>query len=292
VNPARKAIVVMLVAAALVVGFWQGHVVREQRNEIALLQAATAKAQQQIVQLTRDNDEDGAKLEALLTDLLKIKTSMTAPGAPASSDPTAVAMQNWMTRVKNLRARFERSPNERTPEMQFLTDEDWLAASRTDLVTEQDYRRAMSRARQAAQNKVIAQLQPALSKYENVNNGAFPTDLAQLQPYLDPPLDESILQRLEIVPADQVPIKIGGSPTVLTLKAAPIDDLYDTRFVIGVHGSGMTGVMSPIMSGVMSAFRIANSGEQLANASQLMPYATTPEQQAAVQQEIQRDGGK
>jgi hypothetical protein len=84
----------------------------------------------------------------------------------------------------------------------YLTDQDWLDAVKDELNTDDDYRRALSRLRDAAEKSFITtQLQPALNQYGQANNGQFPTDLSQLQSYFNPPVDDSMLQRWEIAPA-------------------------------------------------------------------------------------------
>jgi hypothetical protein len=71
-----------------------------------------------------------------------------------------------------------------------------------------------------------------------------------------------------------------------------VDDVYDTRFGIGPNGWGSTDFLSSLtrdaMTAVNKAFQAANNGQWPTDVSQLLPYAVTPEQQAAVQKLIQR----
>ena len=95
----------------------------------------------------------------------------------------------------------------------------------------------MSELRGAAINKFASVLQPALNKFVQVNNGQFPNDLTQLQSYLNAPVDNAILQRYEIAPAETVPfVKMGGE-RIITQKS-PVDAEYDSRWVIGPKGFG------------------------------------------------------
>jgi len=83
-------------------------------------------------------------------------------------------------------------------------------------------------------------LQPALRQYIQANNSQFPTDLTQLQPYFESPLDDVVLQRWKVAPADEVPnVRLGGD-WVVTQKS-PVDEDYDSRIVFGPSGSGGTG---------------------------------------------------
>jgi hypothetical protein len=74
---------------------------------------------------------------------------------------------------------------------------------------------------------------------------------------------------------------------VIITQKAPVDDVFDTRYGIGPTGSGTTGFLSqeiaPTMNPVWEAFRAAHNGQWPDDTSQLLPYATTPEQQAALQ---------
>jgi len=72
--------------------------------------------------------------------------------------------------------------------MRFLDEEDYMSATRSVLDTEQDYLMALSNLRSSVEFKFITTfLNPALTQYAQSNNGQFPTDLAQLQPYFRRP---------------------------------------------------------------------------------------------------------
>jgi hypothetical protein len=80
----------------------------------------------------------------------------------------------------------------------------------------------------------------ALQKYLKANNGQFPTDLSQLQPYFDSPVDGAILQRYEIVPANTIPKAKEMSVSWLIVQKTRVDenDKNDQREVIGPNGYG------------------------------------------------------
>jgi hypothetical protein len=123
-----------------------------------------------------------------------------------------------------------------------------------------------------------------------------PTDLAQLQPYFDSPMDDAILQRWEIASAATVQSLGLGGDVIITQKA-PVDDVFDTCFGIGPKGSGSTDFLSreiaPMMNPVWEAFSAAHNGQWADDVSQLLPYATTPEQQTALQElMLKKSAGK
>jgi hypothetical protein len=86
-----------------------------------------------------------------------------------------------------------------------------------------------------------------------------------------------------------------GGDWIITQKG-PIDAEYDAKFVIGPYGLGTTTYNSltsqSILAPVMSAYVSANPGKQPTDLTQLLPYATTPEQRAALQKQKDRLGGK
>jgi len=66
-----------------------------------------------------------------------------------------------------------------------------------------------------------------------------------------------------------------------------VDDVFDMRIGIGPDGTGRTDFLSrevaDTMNPVWDAFKAANNGQYPDDVSQLMPYAKTPEQLAALQ---------
>jgi hypothetical protein len=112
-----------------------------------------------------------------------------------------------------------------------------------------------------------------------------------LKPFFDAPPDDAMLQRWEIVPASTVP-GVGVGSQVLT-EISAVDDLLDQRNAIGTNGSGSMGFLDSevrsILQPVRMAYANANSGNwQGFSNAMLLPYAQTPEQQAAVQKLIEQ----
>jgi hypothetical protein len=97
-----------------------------------------------------------------------------------------------------------------------------LNAARGDLKTDEDYRKAISELRNAAENQFASDsLKPALESYL-VANGHYPASLSDLQQYFPSPVDASALQRWEITPKITVP-NVGMGPTIIT-QVAPVDE--------------------------------------------------------------------
>ena len=123
------------------------------------------------------------------------------------------------------------------------------------------------------------------------NNEKFPTDVSQLRSHFDPPVDDALLQRWHVAPASiMVNVNMGGD-TIITQKDL-VDDVFDQRFCIGPHGVGSRDFLSDAtgatLQPVREAFKASN-GQWADKNSKLLPYATTPEQQLALQKLIMRD---
>jgi hypothetical protein len=300
----QKSIIGAAFVTAVGTGIFEAHQAAQLREQNQTLQQQQTSLAEQIQHLQRERDDATNRLAGLLAEneqsisnsneneLLKLRGEVTQLQSQAN-DPTAIAAKAWLQRASELKQWADENPTDSIPEFQFLTRQDWLNAARANLNTETDYRRAMSSLRQAAENKFANQLQPALKQYLQANNGQFPTDLNQLQSYFIAPVDNAILQRYEIAPASTVPNVGVGTPNIITEKTT-VDDLLDTRLVIGQNGFGSTDWLSSELGGalnpVYSAFARANPNGYPGNyiPSQLLPYATTPEQQAAIQKLIEQ----
>src|ERR1039457_69097 len=296
----QKAIITAALVAAVGTGVYEARQVSQLRGQVQALQQQQAPLIGQIQQLQRERDDatnrltsladENATLKRTPTELLKLRGEVTRLRAD-SNDPADTAAKGLLARVNKLKQRLQETPDARIPELQLLTEQDWLKAASGNLETDADYRRALAALRSAGENRFGAMLQPALQRYTQAHDGRFPADLAQLQPAFDSPVDDAMLQRWNIAAAKTVPsVKLGGD-WIITQKA-PVDEVFDARLVIGPNGSGSTDFLyseigNPMIP-VAKAFSAANNGKEATDVSQLLPYATTPDQQAAIQKLIQR----
>jgi RNA polymerase sigma factor (sigma-70 family) len=163
---------------------------------------------------------------------------LTQPGTqtPAAETNSLNSMATlWSARAVQLKQWLEENPAEAIPELRFLDEQDWInSIYPLRLESAEDYRRAMATVRANAQQRVMSRLFGALRQYARTNNGAFPSDLSQLVPYLKSPIDDAILQRYEIVPADSLASGLRpGGDWAITQKA-PVDAALDLRMAIGL----------------------------------------------------------
>jgi hypothetical protein len=222
-----------------------------------------------------------ARLRTNAQEIARLK----AKAESETNDPAAATVKSWTERVKRLKEFVERTPEAKIPEFQFLTTEDWLTA-RGD-----NDRQTLWHLRQLAENRFSNHLQAALRKYLEAHNSQAPADLAQVQPYFEPPIDNAVLQRWKIAPASEVPyVRIGASDWIVTQKALPIDEEYDLRMVIRLTDNCFTSNDSVrLLFPAIGAFHTANEGRDYENLAQLIPYVTTPEQRAALDRLLENE---
>ncbi|HEU0039199.1 MAG TPA: hypothetical protein VFR76_07990, partial [Verrucomicrobiae bacterium] len=167
-------------------------------------------------------------------------TRLMASGSTTGSNVLATLEKVWSERANQLKQWLEANPAGKIPELQFLGDQDWIESIYPlTLSSDDEYRCAMSIIRANAESRVLDILSGALRKYGAANNGQFPHELPQLSAYFRSPIENSILERYEIVRADSLVSKLQqGDEWVITQKA-PVDETWDLRFTIGMTSGGM-----------------------------------------------------
>ena len=106
-------------------------------------------------------------------------------------------------------------------------------------------------------------------------------------------MEDLILKRWEIVPSSTVENLGMGGNAIITQKM-PVDEVFDTRYAVGPNGFGSTDFLQSTgtyktMQPVFDAYRAAHNGQWQTDVSELQPYATTSEQQAALQKLILKE---
>ena len=194
---------------------------------------------------------------------------------------------SWQERAGLLREVLDELPEQNIPELRLATDDDWLDAAKEKLETADDYRRALAKLRSLAISRFAHLAQPALTQYFYGHDRQFPTDMSQLKPYLNRPIDDAIWQRYMFAAADTVGnVRMGGE-TIITLRSV-VDPTYDEEFVIGPNGFGSASYGGSEMSAMQKAWAAANPGRNLGDdLTQLLPYATTPKRKATIERAIE-----
>lgn len=297
----EKAVVVVAFAAAIGLGFYEQSRISalqarlraiRAEDETFLVRAARISAElqeskrsvahlQAASQLPRAESGELFRMRAELSELRGDAAEWAK--LKGSNETGAVFWEaaEWRQRVALLRDRFAHTPGASIPELQLVTDRDWLDAAKSPLDSEAEFRRSMSTLRASGESKAAEILQKALGKFVRANNGQSPSNMAQLNPFLEPPLDPAILDRWDILPKEK---QMGGD--IVISQKAPVDVVFDSRFGIGPNGFGMTdffsGAAGKTLAPVYAAFKQANGGANPDNPSELLGYAQTPEQESLV----------
>jgi biopolymer transport protein ExbB/TolQ len=246
-----KLLAVAVVVLAVIVGK-QSRQLSQMKKQTSSFEQEQETLSQQIQQSSHEHDEatrrlaivqeENERLRRETSDAPRLRNDsqelarLKEADAQVRNDPTRAELNAWLARVSQLKQRLEKAPDARIPELQLVTESDWLNVARAKLETDDDYRVALSLLRTAGETKFYKMAVPALYEYMKANNGQFPTDLSQLRPYFGSPVDDAILQRWEVVPSDTLPAWKSLGDWVITQKA-PIDPENDRRFGFSLSGS-------------------------------------------------------
>jgi RNA polymerase sigma factor (sigma-70 family) len=177
----------------------------------------------------------------------RLQTEVQELTGPKTNEPLSRAeilssmRQLYSDRIKLLKEMLAANPAEMVPELQYLTDNDWL-----DLVTYDHHRLdpdnsyLLSSARSKAQiHFAHGVLDAALTQYGKNNQGQFPKDLSQLAPYFKSPADASMLQGWAILPTSSLPSQMRVEEDWVITQKAPVNAAMDQRIVLGMKNSRM-----------------------------------------------------
>lgn len=307
----QKVLVTTTITAALGLGIYEARQNSNLRSQVQTLQQQQTPLTDQIRQLQRDRDDATNKLAALRQDNERLKGDLAAlpklrgdvarlrANTPnPANDPNYAELKETKERINKLKQRLTETPEAKIPEFRFLREPDyWEAAKFRPMDREESYLTALANLRSRAEFVFITDfLNPALTQYAKAHNGAFPTDITQLNPYFPSPVEDAILDRWMVAPRSTVRTDDFGDP-IITLKAA-VDEDWDPRYAVGLKGFASAGrdtagrngwgVISPdrVMDMAAKAYQDANNGQSPTEPSQILPYLTTPEQQAAYQKKM------
>jgi len=299
----QKTLITATLAVVAGAGVYEARQAAQLRQQNLVLQQQLSPLAEQLLALQRERDDATnrlAGLEAELAanknnnlELLKLRGTLAqaraATAGEASNDSRAAMVKAWLAREDQLKQLAQQYPDKVIPEFQLLSEQQWMdEAMNAKFDTDKEIQQELAYLRRTAENNFAMILQPALKKYLEANNNQFPTDLSQLDPYFSQPVGEDIMQRWEIAPASVNP-RVGVGDTIITEKAA-VDESLDSRWAIGANGYGTgnyesadIGAALAVIKPALKAYAAANNGNQPTDASQVVPYLTTSEEQAAYQ---------
>jgi RNA polymerase sigma factor (sigma-70 family) len=142
----QKTIVTVTIVAAVGTGIYEAHQVSTLRDQVQALEQQQTLLTGQIQQLRGERDDasnrvvrlanenaalknDSTELQQVREELYRLKTA-NAESAAAESGPTQSAAKSWLDRVTRLKERMEKTPDAKIPELQLVTEQDWLNAAK------------------------------------------------------------------------------------------------------------------------------------------------------------------
>ena len=262
----QKTVIAATVAVLAGAGIYEAYEAAQLREQNQTLQQQQAG---QIQQLQLERDEMAQKLATLTeqnqllnsnaTELLRLRGELAGIRSAANSGEKSrsaeVAMKSWLNRVKEFKRLPIRLPDKTIPELQLLTEEDWLELAKEplehnpneiNLEDDSTARLVLSSVRVRAKQKLTGMMVRALNKYVEANDGLLPTDTLQLKPYfvktffiepghvgevIDASVDDAILQRYGILQTGK--LEAVSSDALIIAENAPVDTQFDTRVEIG-----------------------------------------------------------
>jgi RNA polymerase sigma factor (sigma-70 family) len=234
------------------------------------------------------------KLRAEVTRLRQEQRASSRSGgaAGAGDDPSMDAsLKTWATRVSQLKQRIEQMPEKKIPELQFVADKDWFDAVKSvkQLQTDDDYRQAFNDLRHDVKMEFVRMLQQALRGYAKASDGMLPTDLSQLKPYFDQPVDDAVLRRYSLLQTGKAS-DVPQNQYIVAETAPPVDDEYDSVFKIGMTGINSSSVNSTedALKQAGMEYAQAHGGLLPTDPSQLAPYLKQPIDPAVVQKTLDK----
>ena len=305
----HKTLIAAAFAVAVGTGIYEARQAANARAQAQTLKQQRTPLTEQIQQLQRERDEAKNQLAALTDEIAKVKGNTSEllklrglvgrqrgelSQVNDASVQTALA---WAAKKEKLQKIFAERPDLRIPEMQFLTDKQWLDLVKdVDLDSESGIHAAIGFVRNSAKMSYAPIIQNALNKFIEANNGHLPNDVSQLNPFFEQPIDDAILQRYKIF--DTEASRAGWLKGMVLIEKVAGDKWSEPLFAIGPMGTALAGVPGPEnlafpqeLKPALESYQAQNPQKVFSDFNELRPYITTPEQQAALDKLIKSFAG-
>lgn len=224
----QKTVITATIAVLAGVGIYEGRQASHLREQVQTLRQEQLHIAQQMKDLQSELSDAKVEITASKTqpegpnlnslellrlrgEIARLKNRETATASASDEDYTHKFTAILRQKAIQLKKHLEENPNEAIPELQFLSNHDWLNVatgqmlSSQDIESQIDYPKAMQLLRGTAETKFGNNLLQALNSYGADNNQGFPTDLSLLQNYCNPSAFDVLIQYYEIKPASTLP---------------------------------------------------------------------------------------
>jgi RNA polymerase sigma factor (sigma-70 family) len=308
----QKTFIGLTLTALAATGVYEAHRASTMRERAVALQQREAPMVAQIEELQRERDDAVSRLKVMETNKIMAENGTSELArlrgevqrlrkdakeleelregmASNAADPAIEAtLRSWAARASLMKQRLERSPERKIPEMNLLTEKEWLDAAKNfpKLETDEDYRRAFNAVRDGAKSEFGDLARKALRKYAAENDGLLPGDLSQLQGYFDKPVDDAVLQRYALLETGK--LRDADGKYLIGETAPPVDEQHDSKFQFSLNGTNSRSLDSAedMLFTAITAYAKANNGLISRNPAELAPYFTRPMDPAKVRNSL------
>lgn len=267
----KKPISYALLGAALLIAFIG--ITRHYDRSVATLEA-------DVLRIGIERDHALAKASKLQTVVTRLEASLAESNStlmaalpPESEQRFENALDTWIERVNSLAAYLKSHPEKRIPQMDLLSDQEWLDVTKSDLESEADFREALGKLRGIARQKVALEIGRALKSAIAANGGSAPTDPLELAAHLPPGFNLEILRQLSANPSGQITglKSLSSQPRFVLVDTAV--DIWDPTFFYSTDGNyGMRSPNAPGQHAIKKAIAdfTASHGIPPTSVSQLL----------------------
>jgi RNA polymerase sigma factor (sigma-70 family) len=289
----RAATVSLLKAVALALamigatGFaaYEGYRVHQRRAEIAALASVTERWRDELQASNKTRDQARSVMKGV---------SVQADALLSNDAAFDLRIRAALAHLAEVKRRFAADPRQVIPEMSYLSFSDWFG-----VVQEQprwdsadDWSNVLASVRIRAINRSGNAFERALQKFVRKSGGQLPTQIGDLAPFFDLPIDRAMLARYELRASGMVAALAEHAVVIAQKPSTAVDPERDNVSVIGVGWSGVTGAFAEDSVNVklqqaveepLRAYRAAHDGKEPdpQHPELLQPYFTDPEKGAA-----------
>jgi hypothetical protein len=277
----KRSTLVCLLAALVAVGGGVAWTHREDFATRGLVDAQRKKlesARRQLADWRARSADTRRDLASARDDLAAARAAAESTATQRDQDPEVNA---WAERVGQLKRLFAEHPEQRIPEMGLISDLDWIQLAReAKLGDDESIRSAMARVRDDAKSIFASKLAQALRRFTAAHDATLPSDLPQLLPFFDRPIDPAMLQRYNLVVTGKVADAVRGHPATpnAILERAPVDEDYDSRVhvdALGGMGSVRPWAANEVGDAVRTGserFAATHNGAKPESATDILPF--------------------
>lgn len=215
-----------------------------------------------------------------------------APAAAAANpiDPIGARLDELGQRVALLKRMLASMPNQRIPELENLTEQDWLdVAIEREPRTAEDFRRAFGTLRNRARFNTFQPVFQRLRDFLAARQGDIPTSLAELTHLATTPLERAMLARCDLVARGNVTQLAANADILVENRSTIIDPEHDGTIACGWSHLGPRQPPTPARDQrevvrrmnnaadfAAAAFARAHAGRKPATVEEILPYFRDP----------------